>query len=120
MEHRFKTWPESAAQLIAVAAGRAPADTVILGGQLVNVHTREILRWDVAISKGRIAYVGPDAGHCVGDETQVLQTEGFVAFCPWAPSHPFEFWISPKKQSMFYNRYWYHISKHQFMLFDRY
>ncbi|MDT2018213.1 MAG: adenine deaminase [Planktomarina sp.] len=78
MEHRFKTWPESAAQLIAVAAGRAPADTVILGGQLVNVHTREILRWDVAISKGRIAYVGPDAGHCIGDETQVLQTEGFL------------------------------------------
>ena len=28
---------------------------------------------------------------------QILQTEGFVAFCPWAPSYPFEFWICPKK-----------------------
>jgi adenine deaminase len=42
MEHLFKTWPESASQLISVAAGRIPADTVILGGQLVNVHTREM------------------------------------------------------------------------------
>jgi len=30
---------------------------------------------------------------------QILQTEGFIAFCPWAPSHPFEFWICPKKHS---------------------
>ena len=28
---------------------------------------------------------------------QILQTEGFIAFCPWAPSYPFEFWICPKK-----------------------
>ena len=37
----------------------------------------------------------------VGTETggprQILQTEGFLAFCPWAPSHPYEFWIYPKK-----------------------
>ena len=78
MEHLFKTWPESASQLISVAAGRIPADTVILGGQLVNVHTREILRWDVAISGGRFAYVGPNASHCIGDETEVLNTEGFL------------------------------------------
>jgi len=30
---------------------------------------------------------------------QILQTEGFIAFCPWAPSYPFEFWICPKKHS---------------------
>ena len=34
----LKTWEESAARLIAVAAGRAPADLVILGGHLENVH----------------------------------------------------------------------------------
>lgn len=28
---------------------------------------------------------------------QVLQTETYLAFCPWAPSHPYEFWIYPKK-----------------------
>lgn len=35
----------------------------------------------------------------VGGPRQVLQTEGFVAFCPWAPSYPYEFWISPKKHT---------------------
>jgi len=32
-----------------------------------------------------------------GGPRQVLQTEGFIAFCPWAPSCQYEFWISPKK-----------------------
>jgi UDPglucose--hexose-1-phosphate uridylyltransferase len=30
---------------------------------------------------------------------QVLQTEGFIAFCPWSPSYPYEFWITPKKHT---------------------
>lgn len=30
---------------------------------------------------------------------QVLQTDGFMAFCPWSPSYPYEFWIAPKKHS---------------------
>ena len=33
----------------------------------------------------------------IGGARQVLQTEGFIAYCPWAPSYPYEFWISPKK-----------------------
>lgn len=28
---------------------------------------------------------------------QILKTEGFIAFCPWAPSYPYEFWVAPKK-----------------------
>jgi UDPglucose--hexose-1-phosphate uridylyltransferase len=35
---------------------------------------------------------------------QFLQTEGFIAFCPWAPSYPFEFWICPKKHSTYFSR----------------
>ena len=35
---------------------------------------------------------------------QILQTEGFIAFCPWAPSYPFEFWICPKKQSTSFSK----------------
>jgi UDPglucose--hexose-1-phosphate uridylyltransferase len=34
-----------------------------------------------------------------GGPRQVLQTEGFLAFCPWAPSYPFEYWICPKKHT---------------------
>ncbi|GFE64357.1 adenine deaminase [Litoreibacter roseus] len=73
----MKPWSDVAATLIDVAAGRLPADTVIRGGQVVNVHTREILEgWDVAIAEGRFAYVGPDASHCVGPETQVIEAKG--------------------------------------------
>ena len=54
----FPSWPDVAAALIAVAAGRAPADLVIRGGKLVNVHSREVLDdWQIAIVHGRFAYV---------------------------------------------------------------
>lgn len=78
MEHQsLKTWDECAATLVAVAAGRAPADLVIRGGKLVNVHTREVLDgWQVAIAEGRFALVGPDASHCIGPETHVIEAEG--------------------------------------------
>ncbi len=73
----LKSWPELAARLIGVAAGRAPADTVIRGGRLVNVQSREVLDgWQVAIAGGRFAYVGPDAGHCIGADTAVIEAEG--------------------------------------------
>ncbi|MGQ9719163.1 MAG: galactose-1-phosphate uridylyltransferase [Nitrososphaerales archaeon] len=32
-----------------------------------------------------------------GGPRQILATDQFLAFCPWAPSHSFEYWISPKK-----------------------
>jgi UDPglucose--hexose-1-phosphate uridylyltransferase len=35
---------------------------------------------------------------------QILQTDGFIAFCPWAPSHPYEFWISPKKHTTSFSK----------------
>ncbi|SIS86852.1 adenine deaminase [Phaeovulum vinaykumarii] len=79
MEHAniLKSWPEAAPRLIAVAAGREAADLVIRGGRLVNVHTREVLDgWQVAVAEGRFAYVGPDAGHCIGPQTQVIEAEG--------------------------------------------
>ncbi|MBL4766945.1 MAG: adenine deaminase [Rhodobacteraceae bacterium] len=73
----FPSWPDTAPQLIAVAAGRAPADMVIQGGKWVNVHTRELLPdHDIAIVAGRIAYVGPDASYCTGPDTQVIQANG--------------------------------------------
>ncbi|HBQ36378.1 MAG TPA: adenine deaminase [Rhodobacteraceae bacterium] len=73
----LKTWPQSAANLISVAAGRASADTVIKGGKWVNVQTREILEnHDIAIKNGRFAYCGPDASHCIGDNTVVIEAMG--------------------------------------------
>ncbi|RFU14482.1 adenine deaminase [Rhodobacteraceae bacterium W635] len=73
----FTTWPECAARLVAVAAGREPADLVLRNLQLVNVQSREVLDgWQVAVAAGRFAYVGPDAGHCIGDGTEVVDGKG--------------------------------------------
>ncbi|SHH47756.1 adenine deaminase [Cognatishimia maritima] len=73
----LKSWADCAANLVAVAAGRAAADLVIKGGQWVNVHTREVLPdHDIAIADGRIAYVGPDASHCIGTDTTVIEAKG--------------------------------------------
>lgn len=78
MEQAFtKTWAESAARLVGVAAGREAADLVIKGGTWVNVHTREVLAGqDLAIADGRFAYCGPDAAHCIGDATEVIEADG--------------------------------------------
>jgi len=73
----LKTWQECAARLIGVAAGREAADLVIRGIKLVNVQSREVLDgWQVAVADGRFAYVGPDAGHCIGAATQVVEGGG--------------------------------------------
>jgi len=56
---QFPSWSASAAQLIDVAAGRAPADMVIFNARWVNVHTREVLPdATLAIKAGRFAYAG--------------------------------------------------------------
>jgi len=39
-----------------------------------------------------------------GGSRQILQTDGFIAFCPWAPSHHFEFWICPKKHTTSFSK----------------
>jgi adenine deaminase len=73
----FPTWPQAAARLVDVAAGRAPADLVIRGGIWVNVHSREALPGhDIAIAEGRIACVLPDAGYCIGSDTTVIEANG--------------------------------------------
>ena len=77
MEYHIKSWAEVAPRLVAVAAGREAADLVVRGGVLVNVQSREILDgWQVAVADGRFAYVGPDASHCIGPDTEVIEANG--------------------------------------------
>lgn len=72
-----QSWAEAAPALIDVAAGRAPADLVIKNAAWVNVHSREILKEsDIAVAKGRFAYCGPDASHCVGEGTRIIEADG--------------------------------------------
>jgi adenine deaminase len=73
-QETFPSWADVAPHLVNTAAGRRPADTVIKSGIWVNVHTRETLPdHDIAISAGRIAFVGPDATHCIGPDTRIIQ-----------------------------------------------
>jgi adenine deaminase len=63
--------------LVDVAMGRIPADTVIRNGVWVCVQSGEFIpETDIAIKSGRIAFVGEDAGHTIGDDTQIIEADG--------------------------------------------
>lgn len=73
----LKSWADTAPRLIETAMGRAKADMVIRRGRWVNVHSGEIIPdTDIAIAAGRFAYVGPDASHTIGPETNVIEANG--------------------------------------------
>jgi adenine deaminase len=64
-------------RLVAVATGRESADLVVQNGRWVCVQSGEIIGGtDVAVTGGRIAYVGPDASHTMGDATRVIDAGG--------------------------------------------
>jgi adenine deaminase len=70
----------SRARLIKIGLGRAPADVVIRGGRIVDVHTGEIRAADIAVGDGRIACVGELPVQAIGPATKVIEAEGlFVA-----------------------------------------
>lgn len=62
-------------EMIRAGRGIIPADTVIKGGNLVNVMTSEIYPADVAIHKDMIAAVG-DVSDYMGPETKVIDAAG--------------------------------------------
>ena len=73
----LKSWAETAALLVDTAMGRRKADMVIRRGRWVNVHSGEIIAdTDIAITAGRFAYVGSDASHAIGPDTQVIEAGG--------------------------------------------
>ena len=60
-------------RLVDVAMGRLPAELVIRNGRWVCVQSGEIIpNTDIAIIGERIAYVGNDASHTIGDQTKVI------------------------------------------------
>ncbi|MDD5467565.1 MAG: adenine deaminase [Anaerolineales bacterium] len=64
-------------ELVDVVMGRRPADLVIRDGQWVCVQSGEIIpNIDIAIFGERIAYVGPDASHVIGNSTRLIRAEG--------------------------------------------
>ncbi len=82
MINRFCKMPlwEANRTLIEVAQGKRPAETVIKDAKLIDVCTAEIVEHvDVAISCGRIAYVGIEpytAEHTIGPDTHIIEANG--------------------------------------------
>lgn len=63
--------------LVDVAMGREPADLVIRDGRWVCVQSGEIIpHTDIAIKGERIAYVGPNADHTIGEQSQSIEAAG--------------------------------------------
>jgi adenine deaminase len=77
MPNNFATLTRS---LVDVAMGRKAASLVIRNGRWVCVQSGEIIpHTDIAISEQRIAYVGPDAAHTIGEQTQVIDAhDGYL------------------------------------------
>ena len=74
--------------LNSVAMGEEPADLVLKNCSLVSVYTKEILeKMQIAISKERIAFVGPDASHTVGSSTTVIDLGGKYVTPGFADPH---------------------------------
>jgi adenine deaminase len=75
--NNYQSWHDVTKELVDVAMGRRPADLVIKSGRWVNVHSGEILPgYDIAISGKRIAFVGQDASHTIGPDTELIEANG--------------------------------------------
>src|SRR5512146_3215204 len=68
---------QNRSELVDCAMGRRPADLVIRCGRWVCVQSGEIIpNIDVAVFGGRIAYVGPNADHTLGEKTREIDALG--------------------------------------------
>ena len=85
--------------LVRVALGKEKADLVIKGGTLVNVYTGELLEnYSVSIKGDKIAFVGEDAGHTIGDSTHVIDASGKILTPGFIDGH-FHAYISLDEQT---------------------
>ena len=68
-------------EIVDCSMGRTKSDIVMLNGQLVNVYTKEIIEADIAICNDRIVYVGKNIDDLIGENTRIIDIEGFT-ICP--------------------------------------
>lgn len=69
-------WEKDSRLLVDVAMGRSAATLVIQNGKWVCVQTGEIIpHTDIALINDRIAFVGDNADHTIGEKTQVIDAK---------------------------------------------
>jgi adenine deaminase len=83
--------PEEHARLIQTARGERPAELFVRGGTIANVYSGELHAGNVAVTGGRIAYVGEGEGP-IGPETRVIEADGMVVAPGYVEAH-FHPWV---------------------------
>ena len=86
---------EEHARLIETARGEHPAELFVRGGTIANVYSGELHEGNVAVTGGRVAYVG-EGERFVGPDTRVLDAAGMIVapgyieahFHPWVLYNP--------------------------------
>jgi adenine deaminase len=86
---------EEHARLVETARGDRPADLFVRGGTIANVYSGEFYEGDVAVTSGRIAFVG-EGERTVGPDTEIIDAEGMIVspgyieahFHPWVLYNP--------------------------------
>lgn len=82
------------AKLIDVALGRASGDLAIVNARLLNVYTGEILDGQSVCTCGeRIACVGPELGHAIGEGTRVIDAAGATLIPGLIDGHAHLAWL---------------------------
>ena len=77
-----------------VALGKKSADLAIVNARLVNVYTGEILEKQSVCTGGeKIAYVGPDAAHAIGNATTVIDAAGAALIPGLIDGHTHVAWL---------------------------
>ncbi|HET7478234.1 MAG TPA: amidohydrolase family protein, partial [Rubrobacteraceae bacterium] len=82
-------------KLIETARGERPAELFVRGGTIANVYSGELREGNVAVTGGRIAYVG-EGERAVGPDTRVVDASGMIVapgyieahFHPWVLYNP--------------------------------
>jgi adenine deaminase len=82
--------PEEHARLIQTARGDA-AELFVRGGTVANVYSGELHEGNVAVTGGRIAFVG-EGERAVGPETRVVDASGMVVSPGYVEAH-FHPWV---------------------------
>ena len=87
--------PEEHARLIETARGEHPAELFVRGGTIATVYSGELHKGNVAVTGGRVAYVG-EGERLVGPDTRVVDAAGMIVapgyieahFHPWVLYNP--------------------------------
>ena len=83
--------PEEHARLIETARGERPAELFVRGGTIANVYSAELHEGNVAVTEGRVAYVG-EGEHLVGPDTRVVDAAGMIVAPGYVEAH-FHPWV---------------------------